>query len=418
MSWSICIDLKSFYASVECVERGLNPLTTDLVVADESRTNGTVCLAVSPSLKAKGIKNRCRLFEVPRTKNLIIAPPRMKKYIDYCTEIYGIYLNHFSKEDLFQYSIDECFINVQPYLKMYQKSASALAEMLMKKIQKKLGLRATAGVGTNLYLAKVALDIMAKTSPNFIGELTEKTYREKLWDYRPLSDFWRIGRKTAEKLENHAILTQRAITLADPELLYKLFGIDAELLIDHAWGIEPVTIKDIKQHQPKSRSFSEGQVLPREYSREETALIIREMSRELAMRLIKTHMTAEIISLSIGTKDFQFHSGSIHLSGPTNNLPEIVTTTEQVFWRVTDPNQKIRRINLSAGKIADEQTIKQLDLFTDTELKKREHKKSEAILAIKSRFGKNAIFQAEDLEPHAQTLARNREIGGHKSGEN
>ena len=418
MGWSVCIDLKSFYASVECVERGLDPVKTDLVVADETRTNGTICLAVSPSLKAKGIKNRCRLFEVPRTKNLIIAPPRMRKYIDYCAEIYGIYLNHFSKEDLFQYSIDECFINVEPYLNMYQKSAPALAELLMKKIQKKLGLRATAGVGTNLYLAKIALDIMAKSSPNFIGELTEDSYKKQLWDYRPLSDFWRIGRKTAEKLESHSILTQRAIALADPELLYKLFGIDAELLIDHAWGLEPVTIKDLKNHQPKSHSFSEGQVLPREYNTQETALIIREMSRELAMRLIKAHMTTEIISISIGTKDFQFRSGSLHLPSPTNNLPEIVTTAEQIFWQITDPSQKIRRINLSTGKVTNEQTEKQLDLFENTELKKREHKKSEAILAIKSRFGKNAIFQAEDLESHARTLERNREIGGHKSGKN
>lgn len=242
-----CIDLKSFYAAVECVERGLDVMTTDLVVADESRTDKTICLAVSPSLKEKGVKNRCRLFEIPLNlrKQIIIAPPRMQKYLDYAAEIYGVYLNYISKEDIYVYSIDEVFIDATDYLKLYQKTPRELAEFLMQEVFSTVGVRATAGIGSNLYLAKIALDIMAKHSPGFIGELTEESYKAQLWDHRPLTDFWRIGLGTARTLERHSLFTMRAVAMADEEILYNLFGVDAELLIDHAWGREPVTIKDI-----------------------------------------------------------------------------------------------------------------------------------------------------------------------------
>ena len=273
----LCIDLKSFYASVECVERGLDPMTTNLVVADPSRSEGTICLAVSPSMKALGVKNRCRVFEIPKSIDYIMAPPRLQKYIDYSAEIYGVYLNYISKDDIYVYSIDECFLDVTDYLKLYNKTPREMAVFLMGEITSQVGVRATCGIGTNLYLAKVALDITAKHSPDFIGELNEISYRETLWDHKPITDFWRVGRGTAKRLAKYGIYTMGDITEADEDLMYKVFGIDAELLIDHAWGLEPTTIKDIKAYKPKSNSLSRGQVLMRDYSFEEGRLIVKEM---------------------------------------------------------------------------------------------------------------------------------------------
>ena len=242
----ICIDLKSFYASVECVERGLDPMTTNLVVADPERSEKTICLAITPSMKALGIKNRCRLFEIPKNVDYIIAPPRMQKYIDYAAEIYAIYLRFISKDDIHIYSIDEAFLDITDYLATYQMTAKALALMLMGEILREVGVRATCGIGTNLYLAKIALDITAKHAPDFIGVLDEISYKEILWDHKPLTDFWRIGKGTATTLERYGITTMREIAEMDEDFLYGLFGIDAELLIDHAWGREPVKIGDIK----------------------------------------------------------------------------------------------------------------------------------------------------------------------------
>ncbi|MBR6955429.1 MAG: DNA repair protein, partial [Firmicutes bacterium] len=296
----LCIDLKSFYASVECVERGLDPMTTRLVVADPTRTDKTICLAVSPALKALGVKNRCRVFEIPKTIDYIMAPPRLQKYIDYSAEIYGIYLKYISKDDIYVYSIDECFMDITKYLKLYNKTPREMAMFLMDEITREVGVRATAGIGTNLYLAKIALDITAKHSPDFIGELDEMSYRTKLWDHKPITDFWRIGPGTARRLAKYGIYTMGDITLADEDLLYKVFGIDAELLIDHAWGYEPTEIKHIKAHKPKTNSLSRGQVLMRDYKFDEGRLIVKEMMELLALELVQKQLVTQSVTLDVG----------------------------------------------------------------------------------------------------------------------
>lgn len=277
MSYYLVIDLKSFYASVECVERGLDPMTTNLVVADPERTDKTICLAVSPSMKALGVRNRCRVFEIPPDVDYIMAEPRMQKYIDYAADIYAIYLRYIAPKDIHVYSIDEAFLDITPYLERYHRTPREMALFLMGRISEEIGVRSTAGIGTNLYLAKIALDITAKHSPEFIGELTEESYREELWDHRPLTDFWRIGRGISDKLASRGIFTMRQLAMADEDMLYRLFGIDAELLIDHAWGRESTTIEDIKAYKPKVNSLSQGQVLMRNYDKDETRIIVREM---------------------------------------------------------------------------------------------------------------------------------------------
>ena len=254
----VCIDLKSFYASVECVERGLDPMTTDLVVADPSRGDKTICLAVSPSLKARGVSGRARVFEIPKSFEYIMAPPRMKLYVEYAAKIYKVYLDYIAPEDMHVYSIDEVFIDVTPYLKRYDKTPKEMAELLMREVYERVGVRATAGVGPNLYLAKIAMDIIAKHAEDYIGVLDYDSFREKLWDYRPLSDFWRIGRQTEKKLERIGIRTMRDIAVMDEDLAYKMFGIDAELVLDHAYGIEPTTMADIKGYKNKSHSSRTG----------------------------------------------------------------------------------------------------------------------------------------------------------------
>ena len=280
----ICIDLKSFYASVECVERGLDPMKAKLVVADPERGGGTICLAVSPTLKAMGVKNRCRVFEIPQNIEYIKAPPRMQLYIDYSARIYGIYLSFFAPEDIHVYSIDEAFIDVTNYLAMYKQTPKELSKTVMAEILRQTGVRATCGIGTNLYLAKIALDIVAKHAPDFIGELTEESYCETLWDHRPITDFWRIGAGIAARLEKHGVHTMRGITKANEDMLYREFGIDAELLIDHAWGRETATMADIKKYKSKSNSFSSGQVLMRDYSYDEARVIVKEMMDLLCLR--------------------------------------------------------------------------------------------------------------------------------------
>ena len=430
----LCIDLKSFYASVECVERGLDPMTTDLVVADSERSKKTICLAVSPSLRAKGVKNRCRLFEIPKNLEYIIAPPRMQKYINYSARIYGIYLKYLSKEDIFVYSIDEAFLDITDYLKLYQKTPREMAKFFIQKVKEEVGVNATAGIGTNLYLAKVALDIIAKRTPDFIGELDEESFKDKLWDYRPITDFWRIGKGTARTLEKHCLYTMRDIANADEDILYTLFGKDTELLIDHAKGIEPVTIKDIKEYQPKTKSFSSGQVLPRGYTADETVLIVREMMRELCLRLTDTGKLATSITLTLDPlaspslpkrnfgSDIIFRSGLIHGSfrflSPTNSTSVMTTAAEDLFWRLANKNLTYHRLFLTCNQIISATSIHQASLFDSIEQttsKETDQKIQAAILDIKKRYGKNAIIRGEDLEKHATTIARNGQIGGHKS---
>ena len=296
----ICIDLKSFYASVECVERGLDPMTTNLVVADPERSEKTICLAITPSMKALGIKNRCRLFEIPKGVDYIIAPPRMQKYIDYSADIYEIYLRYISKEDIHIYSVDEAFLDLTSYLTTYHMTAKEMAQMLMSVILKETGVRATCGIGTNLYLAKIALDITAKHSEDFISELTEASFKIQLWEHRPLTDFWRIGKGTARTLARYGIQTMRQIAEMDENFLYELFGIDAELLIDHAWGREPVTMADIKGYRSKSNCLSSGQVLMRDYDFDEGRLIVREMMDLMCLDLVDKKLVTSSVTIYVG----------------------------------------------------------------------------------------------------------------------
>ena len=296
----LCIDLKSFYASVECVERGLDPMTTNLVVADPERSSGTICLAVSPSLKALGVRNRCRLFQIPSSLGYIIAEPRMQKYIDYSARIFGIYLRYIAPEDIHVYSIDEAFLDVTGYLKLYKMTPKELAQKLMDEILRDVGVRAACGIGTNLYLAKIALDITAKHAPDFIGILDEETYRKTLWDHRPITDFWRIGPGTARGLAKYGIHTMGQIAAIDEEFFYQRFGVDAELLIDHAWGLEPTTIADIKKYKPKTNCLTSGQVLMRDYSFEEGRLIIQEMMDLMSLDLVEKHLVTSPVSIYVG----------------------------------------------------------------------------------------------------------------------
>ena len=296
----LCIDLKSFYASVECVERGLDPMTTDLVVADPTRGERTICLAVSPSLRARGVSSRARVFEIPKSFEYIMAMPRMQLYIDYACEIYKVYLDYIAPEDMHVYSIDEVFIDVTRYLKRYGLSPKQMADMLMGEVYRRIGVRATAGVGSNMYLCKIALDILAKHAPDFIGVLDEESYKELLWDHTPLTDFWRIGSATARRLAKIGITTMRGIAEADEDLLYRIFGIDAELMIDHAYGIEPTRISDIKGYKNKSHSLSRGQVLMRDYNYEEGELIIKEMTELLCHELSDAGMITKNVSILVG----------------------------------------------------------------------------------------------------------------------
>ena len=417
----LCIDLKSFYASVECVERGLDPMTTRLVVADPTRTDKTICLAVSPALKALGVKNRCRVFEIPKTIDYIMAPPRLQKYIDYSAEIYGIYLKYISKDDIYVYSIDECFMDITKYLKLYNKTPREMAMFLMDEITREVGVRATAGIGTNLYLAKIALDITAKHSPDFIGELDEMSYRTKLWDHKPITDFWRIGPGTARRLAKYGIYTMGDITLADEDLLYKVFGIDAELLIDHAWGYEPTEIKHIKAHKPKTNSLSRGQVLMRDYKFDEGRLIVKEMMELLALELVQKQLVTQSVTLDVGYSNqanMGFAHGTKNFNFDTNAGNLMVEGISELYDRIVDEDVPIRRVYINCNnvhKYEDEKQLNFLEMAKEEELTK-ERGMQTAINEIKTKFGKNAMFKGMDLEEAATTLERNMQIGGHKSG--
>ncbi len=414
----LCIDLKSFYASVECVERGWDPLTASLVVADPERSEKTICLAVSPALKQMGVPNRCRVFQIPKEIPYKMAPPRMQLYIDYAAEIYGVYLKYIAKEDIQVYSIDEAFLDVTDYLHLYQMTAMELGRKIMQDILDTTKIPAACGVGTNLYLAKVALDIMAKHETDRIAYLDEARYREKLWKHKPLTDFWRVGRGTVERLSNMGICTMEEIAHARESLLYKAFGIDAELLIDHAWGREPVTIADIKAYRPKNTSFSSGQVLPRDYEYEEGVLVVKEMADLLCLDLVDQGLVTSHISLVIGysnQKCFEPAKGSTTLRSATSSNRRLLSYVEQLYRRIVRPGAYIRRITLTyTGVMAED--YQQFDLFSDPEETEKDVKAQRAAISIKQRYGKNAILKGMNLEESATTIERNGQIGGHKSG--
>ena len=415
----LCIDLKSFYASVECHERGLDPMTTKLVVADPTRTEKTICLAISPAMKKLGIKNRCRVFQIPAHVEYITAMPRMQKYIDYAADIYEVYLKYVSKEDIYVYSIDEVFMDVTDYLNMYQMTARELADVMMADVLKTTGIPASCGIGTNMYLAKIALDITAKHAKDNIGYLDEKLFCGTLWKHRPLTDFWRIGPGTAKRLAGIGILTMEDIAHADEELLYRTFGVDAELMIDHAWGRETVKISDVKNYRPSSKSLSSGQVLSCDYSFEDAKLIVKEMTDLLCLDLVDKGLITESMSLVVGYSN-ELHEkmarGTASMSVATNSAKKIIPYMMDLFDQIVDKNLPVRRINMSFQKLTDE-VYEQYDLFTDSAEIERERRLQKATLSIKKKFGKNAILKGMNLQEAGTTIERNQQIGGHRSGD-
>ena len=394
-------------------------MTTDLVVADPERGDKTICLAVSPSLKKKGVKNRCRVFEIPSHIHYIKAPPRMEKYIDYAASIYGIYLRYFSFEDVYVYSIDEAFLDVTGYLARYKKTPKEMAVFLMDRITDEVGVRATAGIGTNLYLCKIALDINAKHAPDFIGVLDEESYREKLWDHKPLSDFWRIGRGIEARLARFGIFTMRQIAHAPEDLLYKEFGIDAELLIDHAWGRESVTMRDIQAYKPKNNSICSGQVLFKDYPFDEALVVVKEMGDDIALQLSRKKKKAAGITLGVGMAG-RSGGGGRHMSysfpSPTQNDLAFRDIASRLFVSMVGKDEYVRRFMISLSGIVDDNDPVQLDLFLDNEESKKRESIQKAILSIKDTYGKNAILKGMDYEEGATQRERNVQIGGHKSG--
>jgi len=415
----LCIDLKSFYASVECVEWGLDPMTTNLVVADPERGDKTICLAITPAMKKLGIRNRCRVFEIPKNVQYIMAEPRMKLYIDYAATIYGICLNYISKDDIHVYSIDEAFLDVTSYLKLYHMTAKELAKTIMQDIFQQTGILSTCGIGINLYLAKVALDILAKHAEDYIGYLDENLYRQTLWQHRPLTDFWRIGPGIARKLANYGITTMEGIATMDEDFLYRLFGINAELLIDHAWGREPTTIADIKAYTPKINCITSGQVLMRDYAFAEGLLIIKEMADLLCLDLVAKEVVTKSITLQVGYANhlkLEPAHGTTTLSTETNSDHIILPALTALYRRIVNPQYPIRRVNITCNNVRPEK-YKQVTLFDDAAVLDKTHKVQSTILDIKNKFGKNAILKGMNLEAAATTQARNRQIGGHKSGE-
>ena len=495
----LAIDLKSFYASVECVARKLDPLDANLVVADLSRTEKTICLAVSPSLKSHGISGRARLFEVvQRVKEVnalrrsklhgrdfsgkstshaelqrcpdkaldyIVAPPRMAEYMRVSTQIYGIYLRYIAPEDIHVYSVDEVFIDASRYLRTYHMTVRELACTLIRAVLSETGITATAGIGTNLYLCKVAMDIMAKKQPADadgvrIAELDEMSYRRQLWDHQPLTDFWRVGRGIARRLASLGIDTMGKLarySVENDEVLYQLFGVNAELLIDHAWGWEPCTMDKIKAYRPESNSFSNGQVLTSPYTFGKARIVVQEMADAMALDLVKKRLVTDQLVLGVGydaeslsnpairakyngpvhvdhygrTVPKSAH-GSANLPCPSSSSKLITEAVIELYNRIVNPDLLIRYLNLTTNHVIDErraaeqQVPQQLDLFTDYEAleqqrqadadaRDKERRLQEARLHIKERFGKNAILKGLDFEEGATTRDRNKQIGGHKA---
>ncbi len=443
----VCIDLKSFYASVECVERGLDPMTTDLVVADPTRSDRTICLAVSPSLKAKGVPGRPRVFEIPKSFEYIMAPPRMNLYMEYAAEIYKVYLDYIAPEDMHVYSIDEVFIDVTAYLKGQGKDPKQMAEFLMNEVYERIGVRATAGVGPNMYLAKIAMDIIAKHSPDFIGVLDEDAYKIRLWDHKPLTDFWRIGRGTARRFERIGITTMRGIAelaARDENLLFKMFGIDAELIIDHAYGLEPTLMSDIKGYKNKSHSLSRGQVLMRDYTNEEGQLIAKEMTELLCHEMTDIGMLTQNVSIAVGYSNaFQLPmaTGSVSFGMMTDAASVIMPAVADLYDRITDHEYPVRRLYINFNDIKPKNADRQMTLFDLTEAEdveegktkgqmrlegmadpvtetrarlKRDSALQEAVNSIRKKYGKDAMIRGMDLEEAATTIERNHQVGGHK----
>lgn len=412
----ICIDLKTFYASVECVERNLDPFNTNLVVADPERGKGTICLAISPKMKMLGVKNRCRVFEIPQNIKYIMAKPRMSKYIEYSANIYGIYLKYVSKEDIHVYSIDEAFLDVTDYLKIYNMNAMQLTKVIIKDIYDTYGITATAGIGTNLYLAKIALDIISKHTVTNIGWLDEEKYKRELWHHKPLTDFWQIGKGIEKRLNKLHIYDMYDLAHYNNKKLYDEFGVNAELLIDHSVGKETCTIADIKAYKPKSKSISTNQVLFEDYSWEKARLVLKEMVELKSIELVQNNIITDTIRLYIGysKNEIKATGGTMKLSLKTNTYTELLRAFLRLFDKTTNPNYKIRRIGISFENVEKENYI-QLDFLVDREKIEKERKVEYAIGGIKRQMGNNAILKGINYEEGATTKLRNTLIGGHNA---
>lgn len=411
------IDMKSFFASVECAERGLDPFTTPLVVADAERSSSTVCLAVTPYLKSLGVPNRCRLFQIPQSIDYIAVPPRMKKYIEYAAEIYAIYLRYIDKNDIHVYSIDECFIDATDYLKMYHLRAKDFVQKLMQEIQTELHIPSSAGIGTNMFLAKIALDITAKHSPDRIGWLTEEKFRQELWQHQPLTDFWGISHGTANRLAKHGIHNLQEVAHCDEDVLYDEFGVNAELLIDHAWGRETCQMADIKQYQPKSHSLSSSQILPCNYGWQDAKTVMQEMILNGCYDLAREHVATQVVHLFVSYGDNQeVVKGSIRMNARTNVYSIISNYAEQLFDQIVDKRRPIRKLGYDFADVSAD-TFEFYDLFTDVAHVQREKQLTKAILGIQNKYGKNSLLKGINYKEKATQRERNKMIGGHKSGE-
>ena len=410
----LCIDLKTFFASVECVERNLDPFKVNLAVADKERGKGALCLAISPKLKALGIKNRCRLFEIPSYLDLIIAKPRMKLYMQYAANIYEIYLKYVCDDDIHVYSIDEAFLDISTYFKLYRKTPLQMARMIIDDIFETTGITATAGIGSNLYLSKVALDISAKHNPSNIGILNEPLYKQTLWHHQPITDFWHVGRGIAKRLAKYQIFDMAGVAFCDEKILYQEFGVNAKYLIDHAWGKEPTTIAQIKKYQPENNSISHSQVLFEDYSYEDALLAMKEMVELKVLDLVEQHLVTRHIALYVGysNKKIKATGGSLKIGVCTNSYRILLSEFITLYKRTTHLNCPIRRLGISFGGVIDEK-YEAYDLFTDYQEIEKERKLQEALINIKGRYGKNAVFKGMDLLEKATTLKRNKLIGGH-----
>lgn len=410
----LCIDLKTFYASVECVERNLDPFKTNLVVADPSRGKGSICLAISPKMKALGVKNRCRLYEIPAAVEYLIAKPRMKKYIEYSANIYAVYLKYIAKEDIHVYSIDECFLDVTKYLKLYQLDAKELAKKITTDVLNTTGITATVGIGTNLYLAKVSLDITAKHNQDNMGYLNEELYQKELWHHQPLTDFWQIGTGISKRLNKLNIFNMADLAHADEKILYQEFGINAQYLIDHAWGKEPTLISDIKAYKPKSNSISSGQVLFDDYSYDEGLLIVKEMVELKCLELVNSHLVTDNIAIRISYSKNTIKStgGSMKIDQITNSYHSLIENFIYLYKKTTNPHYPIRKITVSFNNLKDER-FASFDLFMDSKKTEKEKKVQETINEIKQKYGRNAILKGMNFQSKATTKKRNKLIGGH-----
>ena len=413
----LCIDMKSFYASVECAERGLNPFETDLVVADPSRGQGGICLAITPKMKSRGIPNRCRLFQIPDSIKYEVARPRMKLYIEYSADIYAIYLKYFDPRDIHVYSIDEVFIDVTDYLAVYGMNGKSLAKKLMNEIAATKHIPATAGIGTNLFLAKIALDITAKHAEDRIGYLDEAIFRSTLWDHEPITDFWQIAAGTAKRLRHYGIYTMRGISQADPKLLYKVFGVNAELLIDHAWGRESCLMEDIKNYRSKSHSVSFSQILPRDYNYEEARIVLREMILHGCHELMRRHVVTQKIWIAVG-----YSKERLPMAHGQSRLPSAVSVSSvmqpvvmQLYDSITDRETPIRRLAVSFCDVCDEE-CQGYDFFTDWDAVDRERRREKAVMEMAEKYGKNALLRGTSLLDAATQRERNEMIGGHRAG--